>query len=266
MKVSNITGVFFIVLLGISVLLGCNNSKPASPQTNATPIASASETLDSTSANVESTPALALKDSNTTLVLVADEITTLDPYRMVSVHPEGSVASHLWDTLTLLNDNLEVEPHLAESWRLVNNFTWEITLRQGVTFHNGEPFDAQAVRFSIERAESIPDSMERFAQNINLEGVEIIDDYTVRLTTRQTIVNLPFHLAFLEILPPVYYSETHPDQLAVAPVGSGPYQLLQWVPGEALALEPVSTYWKGAPTLPCLVFRLFPASMGDWQP
>jgi peptide/nickel transport system substrate-binding protein len=191
------------------------------------------------------------------VILVADEVTTLDPYRMVSVHPGGSVAYHLWDTLTVLNDDLEVEPHLAKSWQLINNFTWEISLRQGVTFHNGEPLDGNAVRFSVERAQS-PNSLETFAQDTALQRVEIVDDYTVRFVTSRPISNLAYHLSALEILPPTYYGESAADQLARAPVGSGPYQVVEFVPGERVVLEAMSTYWKGAPNWPNIVFQTVP--------
>jgi peptide/nickel transport system substrate-binding protein len=72
------------------------------------------------------------------------------------------------------------------------------------------------------------------------------------------VANLPYHLAFLEILPPVYYSETSSDQLATAPVGSGPYRLSEWSQGEEWVLEAVPDYWKGVPTLPQLIFQTVP--------
>jgi peptide/nickel transport system substrate-binding protein len=262
MNVPKIVGVFILALLGASILLGCASQMPTSPENASGPTAQSGEIVrDETAAPVgieEGVPSQDTEDTDTILILIADEVSTLEPYRMVSVHPEGSVASHLWDTLTLLNDDLQVEPHLAESWRLVNNFTWEFKLRQGITFHNGELLDAEAVRFSIERAQSMPGSLETFAEDVGLEQVEIVDDYTLRLTTRQPVANLPYHLAFLEILPPIYYSETSPDQLAVAPVGSGPYRLGQWIRGEALVLEAVPTYWKGAPALSHLIFETVP--------
>jgi peptide/nickel transport system substrate-binding protein len=188
--------------------------------------------------------------------LIADEVTTLDPYRMVTIHPEGSIARHLWDTLTVLNDELQIEPHLAESWQLVNNFTWELKLRQGISFHNGEPVNAEAVRFSIERAQSMPGSLETFAEEVGLKQINVIDDYTIRLITRKPASDLPYYLTSLEILPPLYYSETGADQVAKAPVGSGPYRLSQWQAGQALVLEAVPDYWQGAPSLPGLVFQI----------
>lgn len=260
MNISKIAGIFVLTLVGASILSGCMSQRPATPAAQSD-VTVAKETIranDTPAASGEVMPSGGAENIGPVRILVADKVTTLEPYRMIGVHPDGSVASHLWDTLTLLNNDLQVEPHLAESWRLVNNFTWEFKLHQGITFHNGEALNAEAVRFSIERTRSMPGSLETLAEDVGLEQVEVVDDYTLRLTTRQPVANLPYHLAFLEILPPVYYSETNPDQLAIAPVGSGPYRLNKWIQGEELILEAVPDYWKGVPALPQLVFQTVP--------
>ena len=158
-----------------------------------------------------------------------------------------------------MNDDLEVEPALAEAWRLVNNFTWEFKLLQGIFFHNGEPFNAQAVRFSVNRAKSLPNSLETFATDVDLKEVEIIDDFTIRFITNQFVANLPYHLAFLEILPPFYYDETSLSQLAVAPIGTGPYRISEETNTEQLVLETVLDYWQGRPVVSQLVFQTVPS-------
>jgi len=193
---------------------------------------------------------------NEVVILTADTITTLDPYHMVSTHPDASVSVHLWEALTRLNDDLVIEPHLAESWRIVNNFTWEFKLRPGITFHNGEVINAQAVRFSVDRAKLLQNSLETFPVDVDLKDVEIIDDFTIRFVTNQPIANLPYHLSFLEILPPIYYSEGDPVQLATEPVGSGPYQLGEPTDGRRVVLEAVPDYWQGQPMIPRLVFQV----------
>ncbi|MFZ5917453.1 MAG: ABC transporter substrate-binding protein [Chloroflexota bacterium] len=251
-----------LILLATSLLLGCSKaSNPTAPPPSPTGEAIETSQPEPAATNApETSPTLAAEEPGAALVLVADDISTLDPYRMIGLHPEGSVASHLWDTLTLLNDDLQIEPHLAESWRLVNNFTWEFTLRQGITFHNGEPLDTQAVRFSINRSQSLPGSLETFARDVGLREIEMVDPYIFRLVTEQPVSNLPYYLAFLEILPPTYYSEIDSAQAAVAPVGSGPYQIEPWSPGESLILKAVSAYWKGAPILDQITFQTVPAA------
>lgn len=268
---------YLILALGVGVLFGCTSQPTVSPgngspsatvvdqtvpgeqiATTATPGVSNTLTLTDIP-TIESVPTNEDSESATPIrVLTADEVKTLEPYRIINLVPDDSIASHIWDTLTWLNDDLQVEPRLAESWRIVNNFTWEFTLRHGIIFHNGEPLNAEAVRFSIERSRSMPGSLETFARDINLETIELVDDYTLRITTAQPIVNLPYYLAFLEILPPVYYAETDPDRLAVAPVGSGPYRLEAWKPGEPLVLTANTDYWQGPPVFSSLIFESIP--------
>ena len=196
--------------------------------------------------------------TNQAVVLAASTVSTLDPYYMVSIHPEDSVAAHLWDTLTWLNDDLEPEPRLAESWSLVNDLTWQLELRQGVTFHNGEPFNAQAVKFSLERTSLLGDSLETFASDVTLQNVEILDDYTVHIHTARPAVSMIYELSSVEMLPPAYYAETDPKDLARNPVGSGPYQLAGWDPGGSVVLEADADYWQGAPAIQTLVFQTEP--------
>jgi peptide/nickel transport system substrate-binding protein len=260
MNTSKIFRPFFLTLLWIGLLSGCSKQTPTPTAEQPLSTVQPEKTIvgDTSTTGSDAVTPQTPEETGTILVLTADEVTTLEPYRLVNVHPEGSVASHLWDTLTLLNDDLQIEPHLADSWRLINNFTWEFTLRQGITFHNGEPLDAQAVYFSIERARSMLGSLETFAQDVGLESVQIVNDHVLQIITHQPVSNLPYYLAFLEILPPIYYSETDPDQLAIAPVGSGPYQVDQWTRGNALILDAVPTYWKGAPAWPRLIFQTVP--------
>jgi peptide/nickel transport system substrate-binding protein len=192
------------------------------------------------------------------VVLVAAGIRTLEPYRMVNVRAESSLSGHLWDTLTYVNSDLGLEPGLAASWKLINNFTWEFQLRQGISFHNGEPVNAEAVRFSIERAQSMPGSLKTFAYDTQLEQIEVLDDHRLRLVTATPIANLAYHVSSIEILPPIYYAETDPDQLAMAPIGSGPYQVAEWTPGERITLTAVDGHWKGTPNWSQIIFETEP--------
>ena len=75
------------------------------------------------------------------------EVTTLDPQRSV----DFPVLINIFDTLISRDSSLSLKPGLALSWQAVDSTTWEFVLRRGVRFHNGEPFNAQAVKFSFER-------------------------------------------------------------------------------------------------------------------
>jgi peptide/nickel transport system substrate-binding protein len=236
----------FLVLLLAFVLAvgGCTKAKQAT-----------TGPAETSAVTEQTAPSPGTSDVSQVVVLTADTLTTLDPYYMVSVHPDDSVAAHLWDTLVWLNDELTLEPRLAESWRLVNDLTWELELRQGVTFHNGEPFNAQAVKFSLERTTELEGSLETFASDVALESVEVIDDYTVRIHTAKPAVSMIYELSTVEMLPLDYYAHTSLEDLAHSPVGSGPYQLVSWDPGGRLILGANIDYWQGVPAVSALVFE-----------
>ncbi|MCB0166217.1 MAG: hypothetical protein KDI79_18445 [Anaerolineae bacterium] len=263
-----------IILAILSLLWGCSQTSVPAPQqagsttaqveaaTNppADEAAGSQTASEQTDSAVAASPASAGSTADAVTILVADKITSLDPYQMALNDSTRGIAAHVWDSLTRLNDNLVVEPHLAESWRLVNNFTWEFKLRPGVSFHNGEPVNAEAVRFSIERSQSHPNSLETFAGEVGLESVEIVDDGTIRLVTKQPVANLPYHLSFIEILPPGYYADIDLNQAATKPIGSGPYQVSEWQPGEPVVLDAFADYWQGPPAIAQLTFESVPSS------
>ena len=266
---NNRTGIIglCLLLLGAILLLGCGNRPEAAAEKN-TPTADVAEEKTAIDQGSEAQPAnlppggLSQTDAveganaiDSVTVYLAESIDTLEPYYMVDSHPDASVSVHLWDGLTRLNENLAVEPALAESWRLVNNFTWEFKLRPNVFFHNDEPFNAESVRYSINRARSLPNSLETFSRDIDLKEVEVVDDSTVRITTNQPIPNLPYHLAFLEILPPAYYRETSLSDLAVAPQGTGPYRLSDETTEDQLVLEASPDYWAGDAAVLKIIFK-----------
>lgn len=203
----------------------------------------------------------AVDDDNPTfesvVILTPRPVETLDPYLMSTVNPEDSVAAHLWDTLVWINDDLILEPVLAESWRLVNDTTWEFKLRQNVSFHNGEMVNAEAVKFSIERSTQVEEGTETFAFDVGLQQINVIDDYTIQLVTVEPQVSLPYHLASVEILPPTYYASAG-QEFVDLPIGSGPYRFLRQETDGSIILEANSEYWQGAPALATLIFRSVP--------
>ncbi|MCB0179978.1 MAG: hypothetical protein KDI62_17225 [Anaerolineae bacterium] len=247
-----------ILVVGLTACGGASNVPATSSATSSTTDneVNVDPTSETASASAEEEVDPSSESESAVVVLTATSVDTLDPYLMSTVHPEGSVAAHIWDTLIWINDDLELEPRLAESWRLINNLTWEIKLRPDVTFDNGEPFDSEAVRFSVERAQSLAGSLETFATDVNLDQVEVIDDYTVRFHTREPSVNFPYYLASLEMLPPGYYGDENSTGGAVeTPVGSGPYQFVERSPEGRITLKARANYWAGPPTIETLIFQ-----------
>ena len=249
----------YITVMGLFILTACGNANvPVSSTPTSSPLADSTSSAvltETTSISDETNATLSTEPESSIVILVNEPITTLDPYLMSTVHPEGSVAAHIWDTLIWINDDLKLEPKLAESWRLINDLTWEITLRRGVTFHNNEIFNSEAVRFSVERAQTLPSSLETFANDVKLERVEIIDDYTIYFHTQEPIANFPYYLASLEILPPGYYSENNIGGDVETPVGSGPYKFVERNADGRITLKAVANYWAGPPRIDTLIFQ-----------
>ncbi len=167
----------------------------------------------------------------------------------------GIVRPLLFDPLIRRDSRGHFQPALAESWRQVNPTSWEFKLRQGVTFHNGERFDAQSVKFTIER---LLDPKRATAQGFlwtGIKDVEIVDQYTVRINTLAPMGPLLANLALGAMLPPKAYDV---EASAARPIGTGPFKFMRWVRGERLEMEANPGYWGGAPKSRRIVFLPIP--------
>jgi len=186
---------------------------------------------------------------------------TLDPH----MHAENftfAVVHNVFDHLVrrfVKQGQLAHEPGLATSWTNVNPTTWEFKLRPGVKFHNGEEFNAEAVKFSIERVLN-PDQKARWRWAFaDIERVDAVDPLTVRIVTKVPFPTLITNLAFcMPIVPPKYVREKGDTHIATNPVGTGPFKFVRWRKDDALVLEANDSYWRGSPKIKTLIFRPIP--------
>ena len=183
---------------------------------------------------------------------------TLDPALTYQV--DGwSVVHSVYDSLLQFGPDGSVEPLLAESFALLDPMTYEVKLRQGITFHNGEPFDAGSVVFSLDHLRD-PAIGAQAAQNFAvIESTETVDAHTVRFHLSQAAPWLPSQIApWLVMLPPLYAGDPAND-FANNPVGTGPYRFLGWDRGQQIRLERNSDYFagsaKGQPIADTVSFR-----------
>jgi peptide/nickel transport system substrate-binding protein len=182
---------------------------------------------------------------------VEGDLESLDPY--LSYSPTGlSIHHNMYDYLLERDAHGDLVAGLAESWRAVDNTTLEFKLRKGVKFHNGEDFNADAVKFSATRMldEKLNSGVRsRFA---SIKNVNVVDPYTVRFELAKTDPSLLDSLTNqMAILPPSFD--------ATKPIGSGPYRFVEWVKGDHVTLEANDAYWagsaKGKPLAKTVVFR-----------
>lgn len=192
------------------------------------------------------------------LVVAFDsDIPTMDPH----MHNEPNAITtnwHVFDSLLFLSRDLKIEPGLAESYEQKDELTWIFKLRQGVTFHNGEEFNADAVKFSLERVLKEEQKSPQRGNISTISEVNVIDPQTVEIKTKEPYNLLPHRLFYLSIVPPKYVQEVGDQEFAQKPVGTGPYKFVEWVKGDKIVLEANEKYFKGAPKISKVSFRIIP--------
>jgi peptide/nickel transport system substrate-binding protein len=175
------------------------------------------------------------------------ELNTLDPHFFASFAPNSSL-QYFFDKLTEYDDKLKVRPALAASWKLVDDTTWEFRLRPGVNWHDGTPFTADDVIFTIDRVPNVPNSPNSFAQfTRGIESVKKVDDLTLVVKTKAPNPQLlsDFANIFIVQAKAAKGATTADFNSGKAVVGTGPYKLVKFVTGELLEVERFDGYWGG---------------------
>lgn len=191
--------------------------------------------------------ALAGKDDDTLTVEFATEVDTLNYYYNSS--REGLIASlQIYDTLVVKDfESGEFLPNLATEWTWIDDRTIEFTLREGVTFHNGEPFDADDVVFTLNWAVDRENGIVIYDKVRWISRAEKIDDYTVRVILHEPFpAALEFLANAIPIYPEAYYAEAGREGMGTAPVGTGPYRVTSVEPGRSYTLEAYEDYFAAA--------------------
>src|SRR5256885_1664355 len=184
--------------------------------------------------------------------------TTLDIMNQQEA-PASIIAAHIFETLWERDPSLKIIPGLAtEMPKLVAPTTWEVKLRKGVKFHNGEDSNAEWAKFSIER---VKDPKMRASSNFKpIESVEIVDPYTIRVHTGKPWPTFLTVMTFAQaaMYPPKAYAGKQPADISRQPIGTGPYKFVRWAKDEEIVPEGNDAYWRGAPKIKTVVFRPIP--------
>jgi peptide/nickel transport system substrate-binding protein len=168
--------------------------------------------------------------------------TTVDPHVVSSSVAGHAYVSLLYDRLTQMGPDLELRPMLATQWTFGDDGrSVAFMLRDDVTFSDGPPLDAAAVKASLDRALTLEGSTVKSALSM-IAGVEVVDPGTVRITTNRAAADLPYVLSGIEgsIISPAALD--NPD-LDVDPVGSGPYTLGRLAVDASIVLQRREGYW-----------------------
>jgi peptide/nickel transport system substrate-binding protein len=186
---------------------------------------------------------------------------SLDP-RKTWVGPGYSMNSHIFESLvfrTMQGDQVKIEGVLAEKFENVDPLTWKFTLRQGVKFHNGVPFTADAVKFTID---SILDPNFNTPLKTWLRDVDSVTtegDYTVIIKTKTPTRGLISSLAQVPIVEPGAVKSLG-DKFNTEPVGTGPYKIVKYTPNSEVLLSRFDDYWGTKGKTKTIRFRIMPES------
>jgi peptide/nickel transport system substrate-binding protein len=189
------------------------------------------------------------------VVAQGTDAVTMDPHnttQMTAMQPFNFV----YEKLLNRDNSMQLIPELAESWKSIDDVTWEVRLRKGVKFHNGEDFNADSVKFTLDRVR-VSGATAVSGGFTTIAEVRATDAYTVQIVTKQPDPLLPGRLAQwgAQMLPAGYFKEVGAQGLALKAVGTGPYRFSQWRKDDALVFEANPAYWGAPPKFGRVTFR-----------
>lgn len=192
--------------------------------------------------------------SLTTLVYASGDYTRINP----AMDEHGEINLLLFDGLTAHNGENEVVPALAKSWEFDEaSCTYTFHLEEGVRWHDGEPFTAEDVKFTIEAIMDPENGSENAPNYEDVEEIKVVDETTVAF--RLAAPNVAFLDYMTMAVLPKHLLEGENMQEADffrAPVGTGPYELESWDTGQAIVLVKNDTYFRGAPHIDRVIFKI----------
>ena len=182
------------------------------------------------------------------------ELRTLDPHQATDVYSRRILAN-VFDRLIEKNEQMELIPGLAESWKYINDTTVEFKLREGVTFHNGAKFTSEDVKYTLDKARVAPMVVNLFGA---IEEVEVIDQYTVTIKTKEPYGPLLHHLSHItaSIMNEDYNEAT--EDYNIKPMGTGAYRVENWFAGDRVILKSNENYFRGKAPINEVVVRNIP--------
>lgn len=187
------------------------------------------------------------------------EPTTLDPH-LVNDNATARASGQIFETLVYRDTDSSIQPGLAESWTTSEDGTvWTFKLREGVKFHDGETFNAEAVKYNIERLQD-PETAAPKASVVDMvASVDVVDEYTVAFNlTEPSGVFLAQISSYTTGMMSPKAAEEYGEAFGQNPVGTGPLKLESWDYGSSLVMTRFDDYWGEKATVDSVTFRIVP--------
>jgi peptide/nickel transport system substrate-binding protein len=166
--------------------------------------------------------------------------------------------AQIYEGLTFHAHDGSVQPSLGTSWEMLDDTTWQFKLREGVTFHNGEAFTADDVKYSFDIALDEERAWPIRGNIVLIDEVEVVDDYTVNFHTSAPWPDLPWFVSDVYIMPQEYTDQVGLDGLIDAPVGTGPFEFVDFVADDYLQLKAYDGWWDGRVALDGVLWKQIP--------
>ena len=201
------------------------------------------------------TAAVTQQGGATITAALSERMLTLDPANHYSISAT-TVHRHIYDPLVDVTGDSQFVPALAESWETLDDLTWRFKLRQGVSFHDGTPFDSSSAVYTIARA-ATDSKLIKNSVFSDITSVEAEGPYSVIVRTRNPFGAMLGHLTMLGMVPASAAGQE--DAFFEKPVGTGPFTFNGWTRGEMIDLTANPNYWlSGTPKVQSARFRFIP--------
>lgn len=238
---------------------------PAAPETTAAPTGGddggddapaetteAPDTTDDSSATPTTEAPMEDREPQELVIAITTEPSTLDA-QVVNDRAARVVTGNLFESLIFRDRDAQLTPGLALEWGPVDETTWEFTLREGVTFHDGSPFNAQSAAYSVNRMVAEDFETQRGSYIRGILSAEAVGDYTIRVNTDGPDAILPLQMAQVPMVP-----DGAGDEINDNPVGTGPYRFVDWNRGQSITSELFDGYWGEGGTIDRFTVRVVP--------
>ena len=255
-------GILAGMMAAAMALTACGSSGESSGTTGSQ--TTASQTTDSQAETTQTETSQASQDGQSTeldvlRVGLAALPTDLDPDKSIGI-ASIKLFYNMFDTLLFTDKEGEICGQLAESWEWQDDTTLNVTLREGVTFQNGEPCTSEDVKFTFDRILSGYGDGTIAVLYETLDSVEIVDDLTVSFKLKEPDAAFEQRLGSIwgaSIVPKDYVEEVGDEAFQTAPIGTGPYMMTEYSP-EKYVLERYDGFWGEAPAVKRIEFIAYP--------
>lgn len=243
---------FLLLVALLWLLAACGSGGQQAEETAAAPTEGAAEVAETP--DMEATEEPAESAEPVVLVVGAPD----DDYRLDAEDPGrvtvgmSQVNTNMFESLTRMDANFQIQPSLAESWEYLEaDGAWRFHLREGVTFHNGDPLTAAAV---VEMVQRVAQGGFAIILQVDENSATAVDDLTVDIKTIQPNAQLPGQIAH----PNFGIRAPGSDPFAGEHIGTGPFMLEEYVTDDHITVVKNPNYWGEAPQVDEIIFRFIP--------